>query len=128
MLVANGLPSERIQPVVDAPTCVAALMLVVAADVDIQAFQTDPPRKPFWAVSAHRASAGARVVPIVPGVIPSSVTNTRFLLGRKCATALRAADKLSVHMAPWPAQSPSHAPKSDPLAAAAVIFTLVPGT
>ncbi len=122
MLVANGLPSWRIQPVVDAPTCVAALMLVVAS----QAFQTDPPRKAALAVAAHKASAGASVGPISTGVIPLSVTNTMFLLGRKCATVLWVADMTSVHVAPCPAQSPSQAPKSDPLAAVGVIFTLVP--
>ena len=98
-------------------------MLVVAS----QAFQTEPPRKAPLADVAHRASAGASVVPIVLGAIVSSVTNTMFLLGRKCATAVWFADTTSVHVAPCPAQSPSQAPKSDPLAAAGVIFTLVPG-
>src|SRR5215831_11888301 len=112
MLVANGRPSMRIQPVVDAPTCVAALMLVVAADVDSHAFQTVPPRKAAFADEAQNASADAKVGPTMLGASIPSVTNAMFLFGRKCATAVWSADMVSVHVAPCPAQSPLHPPKS----------------
>ena len=68
VLVANGLPSMRIQPVVDAPICVAALTLVVAGEVDNHAFHTAPPRKATLADEAQKASAVARLEPIEPPV------------------------------------------------------------
>jgi hypothetical protein len=124
MLVANGRPSTRIQPVVEEPTCVAALILVVAS----HAFQAVPPIRAFFADEAQNASALAKLEPIAPGTSVPTVVNTMFLLGLKCATAVRSAETVSVHVPPCDAQSPSQAPKSDPLVAAAVIRTLVPMT
>src|SRR5215471_8878934 len=79
MLVANGRPSGRIQPVVEAPTCVAALIVLVA----IHAFQFVPPRNAALAELTQKASAPARLEPMLPGTMLPLVANTRFILGRK---------------------------------------------
>src|SRR3954469_18411253 len=102
MLVANGRPSVRIHPVVEAPTWVDALVLVVAS----HAFQTVPPRKAALADETQNASAVARLEAICPGTRPNAeVTNTMFMFGRKCATAVWSDDIASVQAAPCPVQS-----------------------
>ena len=81
--MANGLPSVRIQPVVYRPTCVAALIFVVALLVAIHAFHVEPPNHAAAADSAHKLSALARSDPMVAGTSVLSVTNMMFMFGLK---------------------------------------------
>jgi len=97
-------------------------MLVVA----IHAFQIVPPRKAALADETQNASAFARLEPTDPATKPPEVTNTMFMFGRKCATAVWSDDMARVQAAPCPVQSALQAVNVAVPVAAAVIFTLVP--
>jgi hypothetical protein len=97
-------------------------MLVVA----IHAFHTVPPRKAALADETQYASAFARLEPTCAATRPPSVTNTMFMFGRKCATAVWSDDMVSVQAAPCAVQSALQAVNVAVPAGDAVIFTLVP--
>jgi hypothetical protein len=106
------------------PTWVGASMFVVAALVEIHAFQLDPPRKPAFARPAQKVSAGVRVGPIVEITIPTLVENMMFMFGRKKAFVSLFEDMVSVQEEPCPSQSALHAEKRDGSLPVAVMVTL----